>query len=353
MPVLTRLIPSPVVVDIRTGALDDLAEILADQRISSSGRLAVAVSGGSGRALRDRLAGALPGADWYEVAGGTIDGAVKLADQMRGKRYDAVVGLGGGKIIDVAKYAAARVGLPIVAVATNLAHDGLCSPVSTLDNDNGRGSYGVPGPIGVVIDLDVIREAPVRYVRSGIGDIISNISAVADWELSNRVNGEQIDGLAAAMARSAGESVLRHPGGVGDDAFLTVLAEALVLSGIAISISGDTRPSSGACHEISHAFDLLHPKRAAAHGEQVGIGAAFAMFLRGATEDAGLFADVLRRHGLPVTPGEIGFSDEEFVKAVQYAPQTRPGRYTILEHLELTTDQIRDAYADYVKTISS
>jgi glycerol-1-phosphate dehydrogenase [NAD(P)+] len=77
------------------------------------------------------------------------------------------------------------------------------------------------------------------------------------------------------------------------------------------------------------------------------------MFLRGATEDAGLFADVLRRHGLPVTPGEIGFSDEEFVKAVQYAPQTRPGRYTILEHLELTTDQIRDAYADYVKTISS
>ncbi|WP_405719575.1 iron-containing alcohol dehydrogenase family protein [Streptomyces sp. NBC_01537] len=353
MPVLTRLIPSPVVVDIRSGALDDLTEILADQRISSSGRLAVAISAGSGRALRDRLAGALPGADWYEVAGGTIDGAVKLADQMRGKRYDAVVGLGGGKIIDVAKYAAARVGLPIVAVATNLAHDGLCSPVSTLDNDNGRGSYGVPGPIGVVIDLDVIREAPVRYVRSGIGDIISNISAVADWELSNRVNGEQIDGLAAAMARSAGESVLRHPGGVGDDAFLTVLAEALVLSGIAISISGDTRPSSGACHEISHAFDLLHPKRAAAHGEQVGIGAAFAMFLRGATEDAGLFADVLRRHGLPVTPGEIGFSDEEFVKAVQYAPQTRPGRYTILEHLELTTDQIRDAYADYVKTISS
>jgi glycerol-1-phosphate dehydrogenase [NAD(P)+] len=264
-----------------------------------------------------------------------------------------VVGLGGGKIIDVAKYAAARVGLPMVAVATNLAHDGLCSPVSTLDNDNGRGSYGVPGPIGVVIDLDVIREAPVRYVRSGIGDIISNISAVADWELSNRVNGEQIDGLAAAMARSAGESVLRHPGGVGDDAFLTVLAEALVLSGIATSISGDTRPSSGACHEISHAFDLLHPERAAAHGEQVGIGAAFAMFLRGATEDAGLFADVLRHHGLPVTPGEIGFSDEEFVKAVQYAPQTRPGRYTILEHLELTTDQIRDAYADYVKTISS
>ncbi|MGW1885035.1 iron-containing alcohol dehydrogenase family protein [Streptomyces sp. NPDC001970] len=353
MPVLTRLIPSPVVVDIRPGALDDLAGLLADQRISGSGKLAVAVSAGSGQALRERLAPVLPGAAWYEVCDGTIDSAVKLADDIKGKRYDAVVGLGGGKIIDVAKYAAARVGLPMVAVATNLAHDGLCSPISILDNDNGRGSYGVPSPIAMVIDLDVVRDAPVRFVRSGIGDAISNISAIADWELAHRITGEPVDGLAAAMARTAGEAVLRHPGGVGDDEFLTVLAEALVLSGIAMSISGDSRPSSGACHEISHAFDLLHPKRAASHGEQVGLGAAFAMHLRGAHEESGLFAEVLRNHGLPVLPEEIGFSVEEFVEAVEYAPQTRPGRFTILEHLDLSTDQIRDAYADYAKTIRS
>nr|WP_237695037.1 iron-containing alcohol dehydrogenase family protein [Streptomyces sp. SID5468] len=350
---MTRLIPSPVVVDIRGGALDDLAGLLADQRISSSGKLAVAISGGSGAALRERLSPALPGADWYPVADGTIDSAVKLADAMRGKHYDAVVGLGGGKIIDAAKYAAARVGLPMVAVATNLSHDGICSPVSILDNDNGRGSYGVPTPIALVVDLDVIRRAPSRFVRSGIGDAISNISAIADWELSHRETGEPIDGLAAAMARAAGESVLRHPGGAEDDGFLTTLAEGLVLSGIAMSISGDTRPSSGACHEISHAFDLLFPKRSALHGEQVGLGAAFAMHLRGAAEEAAQIAEVLRRHRLPVLPGEIGFSDEEFVSAVGFAPQTRPGRYTILEHLDLDTDAIRDAYADYVKAIGS
>ncbi|WP_328393495.1 iron-containing alcohol dehydrogenase family protein [Streptomyces sp. NBC_00390] len=353
MPVLTRLIPSPVVVDISCGALDNLAGVLADQRISASGKLAFAVSGGSGKALRERLSPMLPGADWYEVGDGTIDSAVKLADDIKGSRYDAVVGLGGGKIIDVAKYAAARVGLPMAAVATNLAHDGLCSPISILDNDNGRGSYGVPSPIAMVIDLDVVRDAPVRFVRSGIGDAISNISAIADWELAHRVKGEPVDGLAAAMARTAGQSVLRHPGGIGDDEFLTVLAEALVLSGIAMSISGDSRPSSGACHEISHAFDLLYPKRAASHGEQVGLGAAFAMHLRGAHEDSALFAEVLRRHGLPVLPEEIGFSPDEFVRAVEYAPQTRPGRFTVLEHLDLTNDQIRDAYADYAKTIRS
>jgi glycerol-1-phosphate dehydrogenase [NAD(P)+] len=287
------------------------------------------------------------------VAGGTIDAAVRLADAMRGKRYDAVVGLGGGKIIDVTKYAAARVGLPMVAVATNLSHDGICSPISTLDNDNGRGSYGVPAPIAVAVDLDVIREAPARYVRAGIGDALSNLSALADWELAKEQTGEPIDGLAAAMARSAGESVLRHPGGIGDDDFLVTLAEGLVLTGIAMSISGDSRPSSGACHEISHAFDLLYPQRAASHGEQVGLGAAFAMHLRGAVQESALIADALRRHGLPVLPEEIGFSVREFVEAVRFAPQTRPGRFTVLEHLDLSATEIRDAYADYAKTISS
>ncbi|SOD62416.1 glycerol-1-phosphate dehydrogenase [NAD(P)+] [Streptomyces zhaozhouensis] len=353
MPVLTRLIPSPVSVDIAAGALDNLAGLLADQRISSSGRLAVAISKGSGATLRERLTPALPGADWYEVAGGTIDAAVQLADAMRSGHYDAVVGLGGGKIIDAAKYASARVGLPMVAVATNLAHDGICSPISTLDNDAGRGSYGVPAPIALVVDLEVIRDAPRRYVRSGVGDAVSNISAIADWELSHRETGEQIDGLAAAIARQAGEAVLRHPGDCDDDQFLTVLAEALVLGGIAMSIAGHSRPSSGACHEISHALDILYPRRSAPHGEQVGLGAAFAMHLRGDGDSCGLFAEVLARHGLPVRPDEIGFSTEEFVTAVAFAPQTRPGRYTILEHLDLTTDEIRDAYADYVKAIGS
>ncbi|MFF4142003.1 iron-containing alcohol dehydrogenase family protein [Streptomyces sp. NPDC001698] len=354
MPVLTRLIPSPVAVDIRPGALDDLAVIVSDERISPSGRLAFAISNGSGRLLRERFAPAFPSADWFEDADGTIDGAVRLADSIKkAGRYDAVVGLGGGKVIDCAKYAAARVGLPLVAVATNLANDGLCSPVATLDNDAGRGSYGVPNPIGIVIDLDVIREAPVRFVSAGIGDVICKISAVADWELSHRETGEKIDGLAAAMARQAAEAVLRHPGGIGDDSFLTTLSESLVLCGISMSVAGDSRPASGACHEISHAFDLRFPKRNALHGEQCGLGGAFATYLRGDVEMAGQMAEVLRRHGLPVLPTDIGFTVDEFVRVVEFAPETRPGRYTILEHLDLKTDQIKDIYADYVKAIGS
>lgn len=353
MPLLTRLLPSPIFVEIRPGALDALGGLLADQRVSTSGRIAVAISNGSGTLLRKRLEPALPDASWYEVADGGIDAAVRLADQVRGGHYDALVALGGGKIIDAAKYAAARVGLPTVAVATNLAHDGICSPVSILDNDAGRGSYGVPSPIGLVVDLDVIRRAPKRYVAAGIGDALSNLSACADWELSHAVTGEPMDGLAVAMARSAGETLLRHPGSLDDRDLLTTLAEALVLSGIAMNIAGSTRPSSGACHEISHALDVLYPKRSAQHGEQVGLGAAFASHLRGERELSGLIAGRLAGHGLPVTADQIGFSETEFAQAVHYAPNTRPGRFTILEHLDLSPSDIRDAYADYVQAVNS
>lgn len=353
MPVLTRLVPSPLFVEIRPGALDALGGILADQRLSASGRIAVAISNGSGSAMRRRLEPALPGADWYNVDDGSLDSAVRLAEAMRGGHYDAMVGLGGGKIIDAAKYAAARVGLPLVAVATNLAHDGICSPVSTLDNDAGRGSYGVPSPIGIVVDLDVIRQAPRRFVAAGVGDVVSNISACADWELSHAVTGEPVDGLAVAMARSAGENLLRHPGSTQDQDLLTALAEALVLSGIAMNIAGSTRPSSGACHEISHALDVLYPKRSAQHGEQVGLGAAFASFLRGERELTGLIVERLASHGLPVTAAQIGFTEAEFTEAVHYAPNTRPGRFTILEHLDLSPSAIRDAYADYVQAVNS
>jgi glycerol-1-phosphate dehydrogenase [NAD(P)+] len=54
-----------------------------------------------------------------------------------------------------------------------------------------------------------------------------------------------------------------------------------------------------------------------------------------------------------VLPDEIGFTTDEFVKAVEFAPETRPGRYTILEHLDLNTEQIKDTYTDYVKAIGS
>jgi len=238
----------------------------------------------------------------------------------------------------------------MVSVATSLANDGIASPVASLQHEGGKGSYGVHIPIAVVVDLDFVENGPDRQTQAGIGDAVSNISSVADWELAHRVRGEPIDGLAVTLARTGAEALLNHPGKITDDAFLTTLAEALILGGISMAVCGSSRPASGGCHEISHAIDHLYPGTSS-HGEQVGLGALFCTFLRGDIERFGQLASCLHRHGLATTPAELGLTEDQFVAAVSYAPQTRPDRYTILEHLNLTPDEIRRRLADFTDAL--
>ena len=151
------------------------------------------------------------------------------------------------------------------------------------------------------------------------------------------------------FTRTAAESVLHRTDGMESDSFLTALAEALVLSGMAMAAAGSSRPSSGADHEIMHAIDALFPGTAN-HGELAGVGALFSAFLRGNQRLAEQIDTCLRRHDLPRLPADLGLSDEQFAEAVAYAPQTRPDRYTILEHLDLDAAAIRARTADYVAT---
>jgi glycerol-1-phosphate dehydrogenase [NAD(P)+] len=348
MPLLTRMVLAPLSIDVRRGAVQGLADLLADRRISSNGQVAVVVGQGQGRTVVDNLGTLLENCDVFTVDAGTVDEATDLVGRLRKASYDAVVGVGGGRTLDVTKWAASRLGLPMVAVATSLAHDGLASPVSSLQNESGKGSYGVSPPIAVVIDLDFVRAAPPRLVRSGIGDVVSNLSAIADWELAQEHVGEPVDGLAVTLARTAAEALLHRRDGVEDDEFLTALAEGLVLSGMAMVAAGTSRPASGGDHEILHAVDALFPGTGN-HGELAGLGAMFCFALR---EDAHRLAQVdacLRRHGLPRVPADVGLTEEQFARAVRHAPGTRPGRYTILEHLDLSQAEVADrvrAYAD-------
>lgn len=349
MPLLARMVATPLLVDIRPGALQELPALMADQRISSGGRVAVVTSVVSAPKWHDALADLMPAADWFTVADGTIADAADLERAIRSRLFDAVVGLGGGRVLDTAKYVASRLGLPMVSVATSLAHDGIGSPVAILESGSGRESYGVAAPFAVIVDLDVVRTAPQELLTGGIGDVLSNLSAVADWELSHRATGEPIDGLAVALARTAGAALLDRPDTVSSGELLRLLGDSLVLSGLAMSISGTSRPCSGACHEISHAIDRLFPDCKTGHGQQVGLGAAFATWLRGDDVLADTLVRRLRQHGLPVVPGDMGLSSAQFARAAAFAPATRPGRYTVLEHLDLPEPELSrrvDAYVE-------
>jgi glycerol-1-phosphate dehydrogenase [NAD(P)+] len=243
-------------------------------------------------------------------------------------------------------------GIPMVAVATNLAHDGIASPISSLEHESGKGSYGVVPPVAVIVDLDRVRSGPPRSVRAGIGDVVNNLSAIADWELAAADRGEPVDGLAVTLARTAAQAVLHQPGTVSDDEFLTVLAESLVLSGIAMTVAGSSRPCSGGDHEILHAIDQLFPG-AGNHGELAGIGALFCTHLRGDDHLGPLMSACLARHGLPRTPADLGLSHAEFTQAVLHAPATRPGRYTILERLALDECAIARQVENFAMAVKS
>jgi glycerol-1-phosphate dehydrogenase [NAD(P)+] len=351
MPLLARTVQTPLHIDVRRGAVSNLAAILADGRISSGGDVAVVVGPGQGERIADLIRPTLNSADVYTTSGGTLDAAMELGAKLRSRQYDAVVGIGGGKTVDTAKYAATRWALPMVSVATSLANDGVASPVASLINDGIKGSYGVHIPIAVIVDLDFVEDGPEDHSRAGIGDVISNISALADWELAREVRGEPVDGLAASLARMGAEAVLTHPGDMSDDGFVTVLAEALICSGLAMAVCGSSRPSSGGCHEIMHAADSLFPGTAS-HGELAGLGALFCTFLRGDERRFAQMAGCLARHRLPRTAADVGLDADQFVKVVDFAPRTRPDRYTILEHLAMSPDEIRRKLAEYADAVA-
>ncbi|GGO04995.1 glycerol dehydrogenase [Microbispora bryophytorum] len=350
MPILARMLPAPLTMEVRRGAIAQLGTLLADSRVATSGRVAVAVGVGQGDRIAEVIAPSLGEAEVLRVADGTVDAAVSLGADLRKGNYEAVVGVGGGRTIDATKYAASLAGIPMVAVATNLSHDGICSPVASLMHEGGKGSFGVPMPLAIMVDLDFVHDAPPSLVRSGIGDVLSNLSAIEDWQLGNTERGEPIDGLAISMSRTAAEAVLGRPDSIESDAFLTVLAEALILSGMSMVIAGSSRPASGGDHEILHAVDQLFPGTSN-HGELAGIGAAFCYFLREDAHRLGQVTACLERHGLPVAPGDVGLTTEQFTAAVMLAPSTRPGRYTILEHLRLSEHEVRERVEDYVRAV--
>ena len=196
------------------------------------------------------------------------------------------MGIGGGRTLDVAKLASTLSGLPMVAVATSLAHDGIASPVASLEEGGRKGSYGVQMPIALVVDLDYVRRSDPGMRRSGIGDAVSNLAAIADWRLAGRERGEPVDGLAVTFAQTAAKAILHRTDGIDDEDFLVALAEALVLSGIAMATAGSSRPCSGGDHEILHAIDHLFPGTAR-HGELAGAATLFTAFLRGDDGDGG------------------------------------------------------------------
>ncbi len=265
------------------------------------------------------------------------------------RQADAVVAIGGGKTIDVAKSACALAELPLIVVPTQLTADGIASPVSVIRDSEGRLRSGSGRlPIAVAVDLAVVAGAPAARTRAGLGDLLANPCALRDWQLAAAAGGQELDDFAALLAQSAFDLVYTSsPPQLAAAAppldFLHRLLRGLVLSGLAMEIAGSSRPCSGSEHLISHALDSLHPGTAQ-HGEQVAFGALLATHLQGG--DWRGLCEFMRAAGLQDAATGFGLSAGDIAKVVQAAPSMRPERHTVLSEPRVTEDAVAEAVAD-------
>ena len=249
---------------------------------------------------------------------------------------DAVVAVGGGKTIDVAKLACEICDVAVISVPTQLTADGIASPVSVIRDADGRtDSVRARMPIAVLADLEVIERAPVASARAGLGDLLANPSAVHDWRLAAAAGREPVDDFAALLAQTATDLVHASEvaplgGGSPSREFLGRLLEGLVLSGLAMEIAGSSRPCSGSEHLFSHALDRLRPGTAL-HGEQVALGSVLSAALQG--RDWRATRDLLIAAGMKDAAAGFHLSEDELVATLELAPSTRPQRYTVLDEV--------------------
>lgn len=256
---------------------------------------------------------------------------------------DLVLGFGGGKVLDVAKLAAGNKNTTFISIPTTLSNDGISSPVAVIkDKKNIPVSHITKAPYGIIVDISIVKKAPEKHIKAGIGDLISNLSAVFDARLAHEKGRETITGMALTVSEAGPLSLLDfEKPSIHNNDFLLCLAQGLTKSGIAMCITGSSRPASGSEHKISHAIDHLHSPRDTLHGEQTGIAAIFTMALQGNSyldKVVKFYTEVT----FPHTLDHLSLTIEQFIQVVHTAGNIRPQRYTILEDIEITDKKIRE-----------
>lgn len=240
-------------------------------------------------------------------------------------RTRAIIGFGGGKALDVAKYVAFLTRLPYLAVPTSLSNDGFCSPQSSLTLEGRRKSLPSAMPFGVVIDTEVCLAAPDILWHAGVGDLVAKLTAVADWKLAFHAAGTLVDDFAALLSDASVFQFIARP--THDLEGVRLLGTALMLNGIAMAVCGSSRPASGSEHLISHALDSLS-ERPRMHGLQVGVATYLISLLQ--RQNSAAIADLFSKTGFWRTVAADPFRRGEWLEAIRRAPTIKQDFYTVL-----------------------
>lgn len=337
----------PTLLKIEAGALSNIGDFLA-----SSGLKKVVIYFGNGliNMFGAQVMDSLKKADVEVLEHRELD-TVDINDIMSLAfalpiHTQAIIGLGGGKVIDAAKYACYLKKLPFISVPTSSSSDGFSSASASLIINGRRHSVPAKLAYGIIVDTEVIKSAPDKFLYSGIGDMISKITALYDWIYEEKNGYDTVNDFALMIAKKAVNSFVRTPfNDIHEPLFLKELLDSLAMSGIANEIAGSSAPTSGSEHLISHALDKIL-ERPELHGIQVGI----ATYLMAVVHDH-------RYKRVDTMFTDTGFWDyvetlnlnvEDYEKAIDLAPSIKPYRHTYL-HNEKYREQAKKVLREDAK----
>ena len=190
---------------------------------------------------------------------------------------DLCVAVGTGAINDMTRYFSFRMHRPFFTVATAAPMDGFASALAVLNINNLKTSIDAQTPTAIIGDTEILKGAPYRMIAAGLGDLLGKFTCLADWKLAKVINGEHycdkvvelVEQCVADVLKDADKAKDRDPKVLGD------IMEGLVLTGVAMSLYGNSRPASGCEHHMSHYWEMMFEqqgRRPVPHGTQVGVG---------------------------------------------------------------------------------
>ena len=319
----------PVILKVGSGALGCLGPTLMEEGLSE-----VVIYFGNGlielfgtKVMDSMRAAGVKVLEYQELDTVAIEDIIPLAFAIP-NHAKAVVSIGGGKVIDAGKYAAFLRGMPFISVPTSSSSDGFSSASASLLVGGRRNSVPAKLAYGIVVDTEVIRTAPVKFIYSGVGDMVAKITSLYDWVYEAQHGASVLNDFAVMVAKKAVNSFVRTPyESIQDEVFLKELLDSLAMSGIANEIAGSSAPTSGSEHLISHALDkfLDVPQL---HGVQVGI----ATYIMAKVQDHRYVRvnKVFTDTGFWDYVATLGMKKADFIKAIDMAPTIKPHRHTYL-----------------------
>ncbi len=197
---------------------------------------------------------------------------------------DLVVAVGSGVLNDIGKCVAAMAKLPYIIVGTAPSMDGYASATSSMTRDGLKISLPTKGADVIIGDTDILRQAPLKLMKAGLGDMVAKYVSICEWRMSHLINGEYYCQDIAALVRSALAQCVAQADGLlrREESAVQAVFEGLVISGVAMNYAGVSRPASGTEHYISHCLDMRFVEFGTPmelHGIQCAIGTRIALGL--------------------------------------------------------------------------